>query len=327
MNLIAAVAFTPAASASEWTLIAIATPAPATSIRQAGEAVFFEAGNSYRIVPCVEDRLCFERDRPPIETRAAGGIPGGTITEAPGLGIVRASYGAPTERYPHGVLGDRIEGGAIEVVDDTGRSIRLVLNQQTVFEDIAPRIADIDGDGRNDVVAIRSDVSAGAGLVVYGMEGPALRELASIPPIGQPNRWLNVAGIADFNGDGNIDIALVRTPHIGGRLELWTMSGGALTRMAALDGFSNHVIGSTVLGMSAVADADGDGIPDLALPSADRMTFRIMTARSGAWEEIGRVPTTAPISMAVGVIASNGSPVFVIGTGAGAVFYAARQEP
>lgn len=327
LGLAAMVAPTPGALAGEWTTIAIDTPAPATAIRQVGDAVFFEAGSSYRLVSCAENRLCVERDRPPRESVAANGIPGGKIAEASGPGIVRAFFGDPTERYRHGVLGDRIEGGAIEVLDDTGRAIRLVLDQQTVFEDITPRIADIDGDGRNDVVAIRSDISAGAGLVVYRIEGAALRELASVPAIGQPNRWLNVAGIADFNGDGNIDIALVRTPHIGGRLELWTMSEGALVRIAALDGFSNHVIGSPVLGMSAVADADGDGIPDLALPSADRMTFRIMTAGSGAWEEIGRAAMSTPITMAIGVIESQSPPVFVIGTSAGTLSYIARQAP
>jgi len=60
-----------------------------------------------------------------------------------------------------------------------------------------------------------------------------------------PNRWLNPLGVGDFDGDGRLDIALVATPHIGGRLRLYRYQPGRLTLFAERSGVSTHRIGST----------------------------------------------------------------------------------
>ena len=154
----------------------------------------------------------------------------------------------PTDRYPHGALGDKIEAGALVVQDVYGHRVTVTLPADQVFEDLTPRIADLDGDGRNEVLAIRSSLRAGAALVAYDLAGSSLIEIDSTPPIGQPNRWVNVAGIADFTGDRSLDIAAVRTPHVGGTLEIVTLDRRRFRVVDSLKGFSNHVFGSTETG-------------------------------------------------------------------------------
>ncbi|MEQ8813887.1 MAG: VCBS repeat-containing protein [Thalassobaculum sp.] len=198
-------------------------------------------------------------------------LPDGGIAEAAGQGVVRAWYERPTGRYGHGVLGDAIEGGSLVAVDPEGRRHEHVLPVSRVFEDITPRLADLDGDGRNEVVAIRSDLASGAAVAVYGIRDGALVEIAATAPIGSANRWLSIAAIADFLGDGVPRIAVVRTPHLSGVLELLELRGERLARIAGpAAGYSTHAIGSRVLSLAAVVDVDGDAAADLALPDLAR---------------------------------------------------------
>ncbi|MFY8031846.1 MAG: hypothetical protein ACOVO5_08440, partial [Devosia sp.] len=105
---------------------------------------------------------------------AADRLPDGGVAKATGQGPVQAWFGRPTDRYDHGILGDGIEGGSLVVLDHGGNQHELVLPERYVFEDITPRLADLDGDGRNEVIAIRSDVTAGASVVVYQLTAGSL---------------------------------------------------------------------------------------------------------------------------------------------------------
>ena len=211
---------------------------------------------------------------------AQSGLPDGGVARAPGAGAVTAWYGQPTTRYGHGVLGDAIEAGSLVAVDEAGRSHAVVLPESQVFEDITPRLADLDGDGRNEVVTIRSTVSSGASVAVYGIAGARLTELASTRPIGRPNRWLSIAAIADFVGDGTMQLAVVKTPHIGGVLEILAMRGGELVSLYPKQtGYSTHFIGSRDVSLALAGDLDGDGAVELALPDATRR--RLVVLRFG----------------------------------------------
>lgn len=208
-------------------------------------------------------------------------IPHGEIAKASGAGALQAWFSCPTTRYRHAVLGDNIEGGCLLVKDETGVLIRYELEERYVFEDVTPRLADIDGDNRNDVIAVRSDVNLGAALVVYSVKNGQLQELAATPPIGRSFRWLAPAGIADFNRDGQNDIAYVETPHLGGLLRLWTFNDGGLKEITSLRGFSNHSIGASRVSLSRVLDHDNDGAPDLALPSFNGQSIEIVSVSQG----------------------------------------------
>jgi len=231
-------------------------------------------------------------------------LPDGQIARASGDGPVAAWYGRPTRRYRHGVLGDDVEGGSLLVVDSRGTRHEIVLSDEFVFEDITPRIADLDGDGSNEVVAIRTDMRAGAALAIYGLRYGALVELAATAPIGRPNRWLSVAAIADFRGEGRNTIAVVKTPHIGGILELYRLGDGCLeTVRGPTTGYSTHRIGSRELTLALAVDLDGDGRPELVLPDQTLRRIVALDLSTGVsvrheWplpEPVaGRVVATAP---------------------------------
>ncbi len=220
-------------------------------------------------------------------------IPHGAVAVAEGMGVVAAWYACPTQRYRHAVLGDDIEGGCLMVRDSEGNEYAHTLDEQYVFEDVTPRIADMDGDGRNDIVTIRSDVDAGAALVMYHLakdeSGTMLEELAATPPIGRANRWLAPAGIADFNNDGRNDVAYVQTPHIGGILRVWTMLDQGFTEVARVAGLSNHSIGSKRVSISRVLDDNDDGVADIAIPDQSGTQTIVLTLHP-SFKELRRMP-------------------------------------
>lgn len=211
-------------------------------------------------------------------SRAPSGLPDGCVVR--GNGDVRSAwYVAPTTRYAHGILGDAIEAGGLRVELASGAQTTLSLPDDQVFEDRTPRLADLDGDGRTEIITIRSSTRLGGSVAVYGVRGEALVELGATPYIGRSNRWLNIAGIADFTGQGGLQVAFVETPHIGGTLKLAAFHGNAMQVVAQIGGFSNHGIRSREQRLSAVADVDGDGLMDLILPNARRDQILAVTFR------------------------------------------------
>ena len=122
--------------------------------------------------------------------------------------IVGAAYEAPTDRYAHGILCDAIEWGALRITTDS-RSLVFTLPPDRVFEDTAPRLIDLDGDGVDEVVVVETLNTAGAQLAIYDATG----KIAATPHIGRTNRWLAPIGAADLDGDGRIEIAYIDRPH------------------------------------------------------------------------------------------------------------------
>lgn len=153
--------------------------------------------------------------------------------------VTAARYEEPTTRYTHGILGDDEEWGALvlEMSDGTARRIRLP--QERVFEDVAPRLADLDGDGAPEVIVVETEVTLGAQLSVYGAEG----KIAATPHIGRSNRWLSPIGAADLDGDGHVEIAYVDRPHLAKIVMIWRYQHQTLTRVAIREDFTNHRIG------------------------------------------------------------------------------------
>ena len=222
-----------------------------------------------------------------------------------------AWYARPTTRHDHGALGDAIEAGALTLGLSDGTQVTATLPQSEVFEDRLPRLLDLEGFGATHVVTIASDVNEGASAAVFELVDGALALVGRTPFIGADG-WLNIAGIDDFDGAGFAQIALVEKPHGSGRLQFWRWSprqeGGPLRLVAqapeGMGGFSNHAFGSREQRLSAVEDFDDDGVLDLALPSSDRRTLRLVklsAIRNPKVEEIATVPLPAPIDKAIGV--------------------------
>lgn len=173
-----------------------------------------------------------------------------------------------TTRYPHGAVGDSIEGSSAVVIDlALGRATKLFeLLEPAVIEGTTPMWTDLDGDGSLEIVVTVSDSSIGARLVLYDASG---RETATGGAIGTGNRWRHQVAAAPFGPEGEIEIAAVLTPHIGGTVEFYQWRGDRLEIVARVPGFSSHQFRSPNLDMALAADADGDGRVELVVPTDD----------------------------------------------------------
>ena len=126
------------------------------------------------------------------------------------------------------------------------------LDAAFVFEDLQPRLADVDNDGALEFVTIQSSVTQGGSVAVYKIINDSLQPYLSSGYIGSSSRWLNVAAIADLDNDGKIEIAWVQTPHIGGILKIARVENGKWTLLDEKTGVTNHRIGSKNLCLSVL---------------------------------------------------------------------------
>ena len=264
---------------------------------------------------------------PPKPLRRPDMLPDGLV--AMGTGTIKEAYlVGPTSRYRHGVMGDAIEAGGIRVLTREGATLDFRLPPESVFEDLMPRLHDVDNDGDSEIVVVRSYVDAGAAVAVLGVRNGALVLIAETEAIGRSNRWLNPVGVADFDGDGRPEVAVVKTPHIGGILELYELVDDAMRTDLSDRGYSNHFIGSRDLLLSRVVDVDRDGVQDIVVPSADRAALRFVGVASGKINDLGTAPLPArvqtnmlPIDPKTGAFAfglANGALAVVrIGSAAG----------
>lgn len=184
-----------------------------------------------------------------------------TATSACAETILSAEYAAPTDRYAHGILGDAIEWGELQVTTDEGLRV-FTLSQDRVFEDVAPRLADLDSDGTPEVIVVETLASEGAQLAIYDETG----KIAATPHIGRTNRWLAPIGATDLDGDGAIEIAYIDRPHLAKTLRVWRFVDSGLEPVADLSGLTNHRIGERDIG-GGIRDC-GDG-PEMVTASAD----------------------------------------------------------
>ncbi len=198
----------------------------------------------------------------------------GTATNAIANTITAAQFTEPTTRYPHGVLGDNVEYGALELMVD-GEILTVSLPPDRVFEDLAPRLMDIDLDGALEVMVVESQNQTGAQLAVYNALG---EKIAATPHIGTRFRWLAPIGAADLDGDGYIEIAYIDRPHLAKTLRIWRFKDGTLTEIASLPGLTNHKIGENFIS-GGIRDC-GNG-PQIIVTSADWSRIISVTYKSG----------------------------------------------
>ena len=262
---------------------------------------------------------------PDTRAIAPNGLPDGRVTTGTG-DIVEAWYSEPTTRYAHAVLGDGVEAGALRVKNQRGEVYTFRLPSTEVFEDIAPRLADLDRDGRTEVITILSSQSAGASIAIFRLNGNAFNKIAQTPFIGRSNRWLNIANINNFGGNRRPDIAFVVTPHLAGILQFYRFRNDRMVRIAQAAGFSNHFIGSNELRLSTVADVNGNGIPDLILPSLARNELVIVGVRQQQqFAELERIALPARINRAIGIREKDGRSEFLVGLDDGKIYAVYRR--
>jgi hypothetical protein len=235
-----------------------------------------------------------------MNTSLPDALPDGVVIEGAGA-VKRAWLVFPTRRYDHAILGDDIEAAGIRDELATGEQLTFTLPEGSVFEDRYPRLVDLDNDGIEEIVLVRSYLDRGAALAVLKINNAGIELLAESTPIGLAHRWLNPVGAGDFDQDGQQELAVVITPHIGGVLTLYKVEGNRLQPIYQMPGFSNHRIGSRELGQSAIVDVNDDGVPDMAVPAVGFHELRLISIINGALKEINRVAHSSPIRTALEV--------------------------
>lgn len=162
--------------------------------------------------------------------------------------ITSAHYIDPTEAYGHNALADG-EYGALEIT--TSDNVMDLSYEDAVFEDTEPRLYDFDGDGSPEVVSVLSSFEYGSSIQIFTELAGTVIPLGGSSAIGEPHRWMAIAGIADFDNDGASEIAFVDRPHLAkilrflevrrdGRKWIFTPDG-------EVAGLTNHHLGSGVI--------------------------------------------------------------------------------
>jgi hypothetical protein len=290
-----------ATHAAEWRVRRIDAPARVSGIETVnGEVRAYTGGLWYVLVRKGEKVSLTFRDGLAWPKLPDGALPDSKVAVGQ-HDIARAWLAEPTDRYDHGILGDKIEANALVIEMRDGKQQTVRLRSDAVFEDLQPRIADLDGDGHDEVLVVKSYLKRGSALAIVGERRGKYEIVAETPPLGAPHRWLNPVGIADFTGGGKTDFALVRQPHAVGALEIWSWQDDRLQKVAEIDDASNHIVGTRALDMSVVADFDGDGIADIAVPSFDRSRLRIISFAGGP-HDIANVALPAKAVTNLGLI-------------------------
>ena len=306
--------------AGGWRALALQTGPAGPRLVDAGEAPFMGKLAPPEIIP--DGRVGVAPGATPApDQKNAAGTPSA------------AWFEGPTRRYGHGVLGDAIEAEILQVAFADRRILAHRLPDDAVFEDLEPRIVDADGDGDLEVLAIRTELSRGAAIALYDAHAGDrdLREVARSAPIGRSNRWLNPAGVADFDGDGAPEIAVIQTPHIGGVLIHYAWDGRSqkLVEERRVAGYSTHAIGSRALGLAAIFDLDGDGRPELILPRQDRRIVAVVGVTDEGFVERMRI-TNAGGPVATSILAvdidRDGQTEVIWGLSDGSIRVFSREE-
>ena len=207
-----------------------------------------------------------------------------------------------TDRYPHGVVGDRIEASGFALLDSTFDESSMVtahVESDSVIEGISPIWADIDGDGDREIIVTVSNDQVGAGIVAYDESGEVV---ARGPIIGSGGRWRHQIAVAPFGPNGEIEIVDVLTPHIGGIVEFFQLQGDELVLNASLPGYTSHRIGSRNLDMAAAVDFDGDGNVELLVADQNNTRLAAIRHTTNGAEEVWSIPLPARLATNLGVV-------------------------
>ena len=219
--------------------------------------------------------------------------PGGALAAPPARPVLVRAWWGPADRvHGHDALGTGSYPGRVHgTVREGAREyeVALELPPDAAFEDGLLRLADLDADGSPELVLVTASRTAGAAIVVLGLErrgdGDAmLVEQARSPAVGR-GRWLNPVGMADFDGDGRQEVVAVATPHIGGVLTLYRVQPPHLVPIASERNVSNHAYGEREQQLAAVLTRQGR--PVVAIPDQGRRRLRFLAPTShGGWQAV-----------------------------------------
>ncbi len=164
----------------------------------------------------------------------------------------------PTERYPHGALGDTIEAEKLIILENCGDihdifkfCLKNMLNppNNKVFESISPLVVNLFGSDHvhKQIALIASDDKVGSNVVVYGIDS---KIIFSSEPIGKPFRWMLISGYGYFNGP---KLVVNEVPHLEGVVKFMDKKGRTIIETS---GYSSHSYGSRNIDSATIYEYD-----------------------------------------------------------------------
>lgn len=228
---------------------------------------------------------------------------------------------APTDEYPHGIMGDRLEARGFVVIDagEAGQPPRVSyveLETDGVMETVLPVVGDLVGDGAPEILVPVSTRFGGSRLVAAAPDGSVVAEG---PPIGLGNRWRHVLAVAPSGPNGETEVLVVRTPHIGGVLEFYQLQGNRLSVVHGRGGVSTHRIGDRTLQTAVVGDFIGNGGVQVMLPTQNQEELLVVNHTRDGSEVHARIALPSRLSTNIatdrGVVAlgtRNGTLVILL---------------
>jgi hypothetical protein len=205
----------------------------------------------------------------------------------------------PTDRYPHGALGNKLEASAVTVITVAQNSLvfrgRYVARPPAVIEDLIPMVTPIGEGRRPAVVVVKSAPRLGSAIVALGWRDAGLERLAEGPAFGQSNRWVHVIGAADLSGDSIPELIAVNTPDFAGVLVAYERHDTVLVPMAKALGYSSHAPGSRNQDQAVIADMTGNGRLEVILPRQGRDVLAALEMSNGRWEERWALQLSGPV--------------------------------
>ena len=221
----------------------------------------------------------------------------GSLDGSPGLQALVLSD--PTDRYPHGTLGNKLEASAVTVMTVAPNALvfrgRYVVRAPAVIEDLIPILAPIGEGRRPAVVVVKSAPRLGSSVMALGWREGGLERLAEGAAFGQSNRWVHVIGAADLSGDSIPELIAVNTPHLAGVLVAYERRGNVLVPTAKALGYSSHALGSRNQDQAAIADMSGNGRLQIILPRQSRDVLAALELSNGRWEERWALQLAGPV--------------------------------
>ena len=155
-----------ATQAAEWHALRVDAPARVIAIDTIRGQVRANVGGLWYAVVREAGKTSLKFvDDPASPNLPEGALPDGRVTTG-AHNVARVWLAEPTDRYNHGILGDKIEAGSVVIEMRDGKRQTVRLKNDAVFEDLEPRVADLDGDGHDDVIVVKSYLKRGSALAV-----------------------------------------------------------------------------------------------------------------------------------------------------------------
>jgi hypothetical protein len=276
------------------------------------------------------------RDGNPDLVIANTGTPYLTILLGNGKGGFAASPHSPfaTVSYPHvhGVVAaDFMGNGRPAVITDSwGHDQILMIPSDGNGNLILPgmlfhtgkrpyerlRSADLNGDGKPDVVT--TDMDSNAVTVLLGDGHGGLREAAGSPFAAGVAPW-SVA-IDDLNRDGRLDLAVIPYDHDvtdAAQLGVTVLFGDGRGGFTKMRGPPLSLAGCRGPDRVATGDVNGDGLPDIVVSCAQNARLMLyLGSRSGAFRTATLEVKTGWSGLAVADLLGDGHNEIIVSNGA-----------